>query len=549
MNGPRSQASVPDWVAAFRNARGRPPRVLHLGNIANNAYLNARILREAGFECDVACHDYYHLMGCPEWEDADVPPGTGDHFRPWWSRSELGSFRRPRWFAQGPRELVIAYLGDLRRGRRIRAALGWRTLAAFRFLRARGYAFVRRIGLHRIPGAPSAWRGLRRAGGGLRRRLAGVPGLRRLRRAIGALPGLRRMNPAPQPTPGPDLRRHVAELYRKRFERFGEGEIEAVVERALAWRPLFREYDAVIGYATDGILPLAAGKRPYLAYEHGTIRHLPFQDTPAGRECALCYAEADEVLITNCDNRASAERLGLRRYRFVPHPVNERDLAELCRRGEDLGRRLRAELGCRFLVFHPARQHWGPDRHPDWEKGNDRLIRGFAAFLREIEGDAVAVFVEWGQRLEQSRALLRELGIEERVRWIPPLPHRRMVPYMAAADAVADQFHLGAFGSITPKALACARPVLLHLDEERHRWCFPELPPVLNVREPEAVRDALLRLYRSPEEAAALGRAGRAWYRKYHSAARVADRLGRAIAEAVDRAGGEAAPGARADLR
>ena len=46
-------------------------RILHIGNIANNAYLNAKILNEAGFECDVLCASYYHSMGNPEWEDAD----------------------------------------------------------------------------------------------------------------------------------------------------------------------------------------------------------------------------------------------------------------------------------------------------------------------------------------------------------------------------------------------------------------------------------------------------------------------------------------------
>ena len=63
-----------DLAAAIEKARaaGRwPPRVLHIGNIANNAYLNARILNEAGIPSDVLVYDYYHVMACPEWEEYD----------------------------------------------------------------------------------------------------------------------------------------------------------------------------------------------------------------------------------------------------------------------------------------------------------------------------------------------------------------------------------------------------------------------------------------------------------------------------------------------
>ena len=62
-----SDQEIDQWLSDFREAEGRAPRVLHIGNIANNAYLNAKILNRRGFECDVICYDYYHIMGCPEW--------------------------------------------------------------------------------------------------------------------------------------------------------------------------------------------------------------------------------------------------------------------------------------------------------------------------------------------------------------------------------------------------------------------------------------------------------------------------------------------------
>jgi hypothetical protein len=74
------------WVGEFIEKFGRPPRVLHIGNVANNAYSNAKFFRRAGIDADVLCNDFYHIMGCPEWEDADFEAEFINQFFPDWSR-------------------------------------------------------------------------------------------------------------------------------------------------------------------------------------------------------------------------------------------------------------------------------------------------------------------------------------------------------------------------------------------------------------------------------------------------------------------------------
>lgn len=88
------------WIEDFKRKHGRPPRILHVGNIANNAYINAKLLRDVGLECDVICYDYYHIMACPEWEDADFEGEIKDSFKPNWKEVELNNFKRPSWFIQ-----------------------------------------------------------------------------------------------------------------------------------------------------------------------------------------------------------------------------------------------------------------------------------------------------------------------------------------------------------------------------------------------------------------------------------------------------------------
>jgi glycosyltransferase involved in cell wall biosynthesis len=282
-------------------------------------------------------------------------------------------------------------------------------------------------------------------------------------------------------------------------------------------------YDLVIGYATDGIYPLLAGKRPYVAYEHGTIRSIPFETNQVGRCCALTYKLADAVVITNCDCDIAADRLQLDNHRFIPHPINEdwlEDQSWLALRND-----LRQQLKSDFIIFHPSRQHWEAERHPSWEKGNDFLIRGFARFVHEVCPSAAMVCVAWGKTLQQSKDLLAELGVADRVLWIEPKPTVRMTRYIRASDVVADQFYLGAFGGVMPKAMVYGRPTLIYLNEERHRWCFPEMPPICNTRTGDEVFDSLRRLRTEPNYMQQMVDDGLRWYAKYHSSGLVAQRF------------------------
>ena len=118
------------FIEQFRLRTGRPLRVLHIGNIANNAYNNACIQRQYGIEADVLCYNYYHIMGCPEWEDSDVQERSSaaaglDHFKPDWWATNLRGWNRPRWFVQGPSALCIDYLGAKNAGWKVAAALKW----------------------------------------------------------------------------------------------------------------------------------------------------------------------------------------------------------------------------------------------------------------------------------------------------------------------------------------------------------------------------------------------------------------------------------------
>ena len=506
------------WVELFRLRTGRAPRILHIGNIANNGYNNAKLLNRAGFDCDTLCYDYYHIMSCPEWEDADYTGDIRSDNYPSWQCVDLRGFERPRWFAQGPAQLCMKYLIARREGKAPEADKLWNELVSQRettCARLRGD----------IPPPTRMERFLVLSGKAIRK-FWKLPYILAQRTPIG-----RKLYWA---LAGRTFRKRVRELceqfsvlFPDRPDKLRPIELQDFGFQHALWVELIGHYDVVVGYATDGIYPLLAGNVPYVAFEHGTIRNIPFQPTLQGRLCALTYCQSDVAFITNCDNNIAAEKLKIPNYKWVPHPINEDEHPTT--RPDQVRAELRERLKSDFVLFHPSRHHWSPSRNTDWDKGNDILIEGFARFVREVNPRAGAVFVEWGLTLAESKALIAKNGIEKNILWIQPQPTPRMNAYIQAADVLADQFCIGTFGGIMPKGLLFGTPNLIYLDEAVHKWCLPEFPPILNTRTPDDVFAALKRLYEEPGYAKQISDSGIEWYAKHHSSQVVAD----AFAEAV----------------
>lgn len=417
-------------------------RVLHVGNVANNAYLNAKLQRRAGIEADALC-DEWHIFAQPEWEEADL----------------AGVFEAEEQLASHA------------------AAVGWTRPDWVLGLRFWDPDFSQE------------------------------PWLRERLRVLGDLPRLalrrRRLGPiyAPlRPVLGRDLR--VLDLahgsmWRRRLDR-----------RVGSLQALFGEYDLVQLYGLHpALLPAGLARVPYVAFEHGTMREYPFEDFWRGRLLALGYRLSNKVIITNPDVVEQARLLGLEedRYAFVPHPLDETKYTP----GLSA---LRVELeqeGFDFVVLCPSRHDWHI-------KGIDRLLRGFAAFVRSQRPNAVLLCSDWGQEVERSRVLVRDLGIEGNVRWTHPLPKVRLIDAYRGADVVCDQFLIGTFGAVAPEAMACGRPVVMAFDPALHTWCFPVLPPIVDARTADQVAAELARLAADDEARRALGEAGREWVEHHH---------------------------------
>jgi glycosyltransferase involved in cell wall biosynthesis len=625
----QSNAEALEWLSVFERQAGRKLRVLHIGNIANNAYNNAKIQRARGIDADVLCYDYYHIMGTPEWEDADIQ-GQLDNFHPDWWSVDLGEWQRPDWFVQGPLLDCLDYLrakhrgtaADRRRARRSlidaywtildqratatgrqrpwRDSLGWpavrttlklapelkpagRSLrektqiswsdfvsphfarladraALQRAARDARMAFVDPSIQRQMRGEPlsaldkaciatfQAWRNRSGIGGQLepmpiegRDMMPGVTAADAFRRAArlalhatGWAAGTAFSKVVPQTqTPRSSVaaasavddatekrRRDVRAHYRRSFSDVAVDAVSSEVIHADCLTGHFADvmahYDIVQGYSTDGLTPLFAGVTRFCAYEHGTIREIPFENNLQGRLCRFTYRHAPRVFITNSDVLPSIPRIGIPPHRitYLPHAFNDAKL----RKYRDDNPDLQPPAGPP-VIFSPTRHHW-QSGGGSWTKGNDVLLK--AAGLLHARGRKFRLrLVSWGQEVEQSKALIAELGYEHMVEWVPTMTKRQLWAAYCQSHVIADQFTLPALGGVAFETLSLGRRLLTRIDEATLDHFFGAAPPLLNAATPEEVAEQLVRVLDDPDDRKGLGLKARQWIEVFHSSTRV----------------------------
>ena len=462
-------------------------RVLHIGNIAGNAYNIAKALREkTGVAADCYTDHYVYPISLPEWEDAemDTAPDFSATQTIDWTRVNVHGFKRPAWYFETKSEAQ----------RRIEELPAMREL-----LRMLGFA------QHSEPAKEHITYWKHALNNALQQPYANGTNQHDL--ADGLLP----LGNASFPT----ATAWQAWL-RKYFARMCMPPHTALCNEDFAfenqgWLPeLLRQYDIIQTYGVWQLFfpILHTPSIPRITFEHGTMREFPFQDSQWGRKSMLAYKSAFANIITNADAIHNARRMGLNNCVFIPHPVDD---AKFNPQPDAVFRSaLLQEHDADFLLFAPARHNWAL-------KGNDRMLHAFAQFVHAMGHGPKLLLGGWGQEVERSRELVRQLHIESHVAWLPPLPKRMLARYLNACDVVLDQFVLGAFGTTTPEALACGKPVLLYYNAQDHHWCLPESPPVINVHDAQGIAHALRKLYEDPALAAAVGKQGLEWFRKYHS--------------------------------
>ncbi len=474
-------------------------KILHVGNIANNAYLNSKFLREKGIQSDVLCYDYYHIMGMPEWEDAEIKGDYGNDFSPDFSKVSLGKFKIPPWFIKGTLE-KIAYnkyrwiqINKINKSlRSLLISIAWQMLE----IRKIFYNFYNRneklFKKYRFIFYLSQPLGI---------------SINLLIRYLfwsqkQLLPEeQRKENIEEKFSFWQKLINDFAVFFPERKDKLKLSDIIFFLYRAEIFEKIFKKYDLIQSYATDPMYCLLADKHPYIAFEHGTLREIPFENSSVGRLTALAYRKADLVLVTNSDSQNAIKKLGLKNYQIIPHPLdNYWHLKYKDIRKEDNN----------ILLFCPVRHDWKI-------KGIDLYIKTLPEVIKKIDKEIKLIFLEWGMDVEESKRLIKDCNLEKHVEWLKPLPRYKFAYWLAKADIILDQLVLPAMGGITPEAMQAGKPVLISYRHNVSKWMYTEKPPVIEVHTKEDIIKNLIRLIKDQKYRTKIGKQGQTWFKKNHS--------------------------------
>lgn len=435
-------------------------KILHIGNIAGNAYLNAKFLREQGFMVDVISHDYSDLISSPEWFDAKIQEKDVSKILETGNTKNINSnFKRPFWYTSGSLEEIT---------RKYKYNYIFNVLLIQK--NSTNHFLAKRIG-----NLNYLW-----------------------------LKICQRFNPYWQIMSireyyyYQNLIKKFNKLFPERPDQLTIQDIIPYTNAVRVFKHIFKKYNLVQAYATEPIYTLLANKRPYIAYEHGTIRDLPFEDSAQGRLTALAYKMANFVLITNPDNIRAAKKLKLKKFSPIPHPITEKWVKEKITKNKS------------FNLFCPSRHDWGM-------KNTHYFILAFAKILDKTKKPITLTLVKWGSNIKKSQNLIKKLGIEKHIKWINLAPKNLYFQNIAQSDIVLDQVYWVGMGGIVPEAMLFSKPVLASYDAKLCQWMFPDPPPVLSVFTIDDIYQTVIDLLENPKKVKEIGKKGQKWFNKYHS--------------------------------
>ena len=320
--------------------------------------------------------------------------------------------------------------------------------------------------------------------------------------------------------------------------------------RKLQWpatrRGLFRRlggYDAYVGSGYAPAILARAGIRMDVFYPYGVgienvgalVVKKYFESRSAPKRFVMGRVRAYQMAaIRNARHCLCADRCSLTQAAFaeigaapVPLAVPMVYNRETPPRGAVPGRlgKILADIAKFDLkILSHARQFWVREEgysQDEWKsrcKYSDWLVRGFARFLgRFPAGKAVLMLVEYGKDVSATKALIAELGIGDRVMWLPKMNRKEILGLLSHCDAGVGQFGVDPgmiWGGTGWEVLAAGRPLLQTVnftDEDFRRTFGCELPPILDVRNPEDVARHLEEMVLRREKFADIGRRSQDW--------------------------------------
>jgi glycosyltransferase involved in cell wall biosynthesis len=170
-----------------------------------------------------------------------------------------------------------------------------------------------------------------------------------------------------------------------------------------------------------------------------------------------------------------------------------------------------------FILLYHGRQEWKKAleyKNNDFtSKNTHHLIEGFGRFVNEHPSKtSKLVMLEYGGDTENSKKLVEDLGITDKVIWMPKMYRKDLAYLIQNVDLCSGEFNLSylTFGTII-EAMIQGKPVVHYRVDSLYSEKYGELYPLYNAREIQEIHNQINRAFLNPQERLEMGEKAKQW--------------------------------------
>jgi glycosyltransferase involved in cell wall biosynthesis len=172
-----------------------------------------------------------------------------------------------------------------------------------------------------------------------------------------------------------------------------------------------------------------------------------------------------------------------------------------------------------IVVFHHSRHEWlyseevlvSDLKHT---KGNQKLITAFAKVVKRHENKRMhLVLFEYGQDVDRSKRLIKELDIEKNVTWFPIAPRKEIMVGISLCDVGVGELDSSYFSyGVVYEFLAMAKPVIHYRDNTHYKSLYETMYPMYSANTTQQVEVYLEQLVDNKGAFEETGRKAHEWF-------------------------------------
>ena len=132
------------------------------------------------------------------------------------------------------------------------------------------------------------------------------------------------------------------------------------------------------------------------------------------------------------------------------------------------------------------------------------------------EANSLLILFEYGWDFEASKQLVIELGISNKVLWLPIMSRKDLMAWLYFADLGIGEFGESflTYGSVL-ESLSLKKPFLGYRRDEDFLEYYPDLYPMISANTADLITQGLEDVFNNPIKYKEMGQKGYEWYMKY----------------------------------